>query len=320
MSLDALGITGLVNKTLLIDGDIIVYQTCCIFNDDDDLSRRQIARNISNKIDKIMEAADCNTFMFFLTTKFNFRDDLVSDYKANRLDIDRPVNLSWAKRFTIQKFNAHFVKGLEADDLIGIYYKENCVIWSLDKDLRQIPGEHLDDETQKVITITQEGKLVEKKWVTETGNKRSKIMFEGTIGLYFQMLTGDSTDYILGCAKRLDTVIKSGPKIGTTKLKRVGVGPKAAYNGIIKTILQNSNMSAEKAVLMYVVEQYKAIWGSSWKVNLETQANLLYMVRMKRGDVFRRWTVDGRKEYFHLIEGKILTEEVYINDYSKTTE
>lgn len=318
MSLEALGIIGHRSKTLLIDGDIIVYQPCCIFNEDTDDARRQIARHISNKVDKLMEDAGCDRFIMFVTTKFNFRDMLVDDYKANRLEVERPVNLAWAKRWAIAKLSNFYRKGLEADDLLGIYTGEDTVIWSTDKDLRQIPGEHLDEETREIITITTEGRLEEKHWVTEQGNKRNKIYFEGLIGLYYQMLVGDPTDNIIGCAKREPVTTKSGPNKGQVNIKRVGVGPKAAYNAIIKSIMLDIKNPAEQA-LKAVIAEYKKKFGDEWQVNLETQANLLYMVReMPTESLIKRWTVDGRDEYFDIDEGVIITKEVFLNDYQES--
>ena len=311
-----LGLIGVEEKTLLIDGDIIIYQPCCIFNEDSDQARRQIAKNISNKVDKLMEESGCNRFIMFVTTKFNFRDHLVDDYKANRVDTERPVNLAWAKRWAVAKLSNFFVKGLEADDLLGIYTGKNTVIWSTDKDLRQIPGEHLDEETREVFTIKEEGRLEEKFWVTEAGNKRNKIYFEGLIGLYFQMLTGDATDNIIGCAERKMVVAKSGKNKGVASLKRVGVGPKAAYNGIIKNIMSDMSAPPEKKALEYVINCYKDLFKEDWQVKLETQANLLFMVRQMKGDLFRRWTYDGRKEYFNLKTNKIMTLEEVQNGSS----
>ena len=314
MSLEDLGIIGHKSKTLLIDGDIIIYQPCCIFNEDDDQSRRQIAKHISNKVDKLMADAGCDRFMMFVTTKFNFRDQLVDDYKANRIEVERPVNLAWAKRWAVAKMTNFFKKGLEADDLLGIYTGEDTVIWSTDKDLRQIPGEHLDEETREIITITENGRLEEKHWITEQGNKRNKIYFEGLIGLYYQMLIGDSTDNIIGCAKREEVVVKSGKNKGQVVTKRVGVGPKKAYTGIIGAIMSDINADPAEKALEYVISEYKKRFGDEWQVNLETQGNLLFMVRQMHKNYIRRWTYDGRKEYFNLDTGKILTRDQFLID------
>ena len=294
MSLEDLGLTDyvVIDKTLIIDGDIIVYRPCCIYNEDDDQSRRLISKAINNAIDKLMLAAGCNTYIMFVTTKFNFRDQLVNDYKANRSEVERPINLAYAKRWATQNLNTHFHKGLEADDLLGIHMTENTVLWSLDKDLRQIPGKHLDDETQQVIEVT-EGGVIE--------DRGKKVYFNGTIGLYFQMLTGDSTDHIVGCGKRVPAMYKSGAKKGQSYVKRQGVGPKAALNLLVAAgTLENA--------LKVVIEEYKKIHGKDWQSHLETQANLLFMVRKIDGEIIKRWTYDGRSEYFDLIKGVILDD------------
>tara|TARA_R110000737_G_scaffold37736_3_gene57591 strand:- start:2983 stop:3888 length:906 start_codon:yes stop_codon:yes gene_type:complete len=294
MSLEDLGLTdyAVIDKTLIIDGDIIVYRPCCIYNEDDDQSRRLISKAINNAIDKLMLAAGCNAYIMFVTTKFNFRDQLVDDYKFNRNDVERPINLTYAKRWATTNLNTHYHKGLEADDLLGIHMTDNTVLWSLDKDLRQIPGKHLDDETQQVIEVTEEG-------VIEDRGK--KVYFNGTIGLYFQMLTGDSTDHIVGCGKRVPAMYKSGAKKGQSYVKRQGVGPKAALNLLVAAgTLENA--------LEVVIEEYKKIHGKDWQSQLETQANLLFMVRKQDGEIIQRWTYDGREEYFDLIKGVVIND------------
>ena len=316
MSLNELGIIGMSEDTLLIDGDIVIYQPCCIFNEDDDASRVQIKKHINNKIDRMMENSGCSQYIMFVTTKDNFRDQLVDNYKANRTDVERPINLVWAKRWSLHALNSFFHKGLEADDLLGIYAKEDTVIWSLDKDLRQIPGRHLDDATGEVITISEEGRLELKQWVTESGNARKKIYFEGTVGLYFQMLIGDSTDNIIGCGKKADVVTKSGPNKGKVVNKRVGIGEMKALNIITTAIMNKGSRTLLEASLDAVIAEYKIVHGTDWKFHLETQANLLFMIREQDGEIIKRWTVDGRNEYFDLEAGKIVTEGVYLADYS----
>lgn len=308
MSFDDLGITDYKSKTLIIDGDIVVYQPCCVFNSDDDQSRRQIIKNIDSKIDRLMSAADCDKYILFLTTKFNFRDDLVYDYKANRDDVDRPVNLAWAKRWAMEKLNSYYHKKLEADDLLGIHMAEDTVLWSLDKDLRQIPGKHLDDASMEVIEVSEEGTLRIDKWVTASGKKKSKVYFDGTIGFYYQMLIGDSTDHILGCAVREKAIRKSGPDKGKEYIRRKGVGSTAAVKMLTNAALNKGNRTTLEAALATVIAQYKKVHGKDWQHHLETQANLLYMVRWQDGEIIKRWTYDGRDEYFDLIKGVVLTD------------
>ena len=272
------------NKTLLIDGDIIVYRPCCTFNEDDNDSRQKIANNIRNKVTELMVDAGCSEYRFFVTTKQNYRDHLVDDYKANRVDKDRPVNLAWAKRWAVDNLDAEFVPFLEADDLLGIHQTEDTVIWSLDKDLRQIPGNHLDEASRYVIRVDEEGALVK---------LGSKIKFNGGKGFLFQLLIGDSTDYILGCGVRVPADTKMGEK-------RKGIGASKAYNMLIGKSYSEG--------LEVVKMAYKDIHGDNWQQALETQANLLFMIREQQGELVKLWTFDNRREILNIKTGLILDD------------
>ena len=282
---------------LNIDTDSIIFAQCCIFNDDSDSDRQRIARGTRRKVKELMLDAGCDDYTCFLTTKTNFRDDLVNDYKANRdkVKTPRPINLAWGKRWCVQNLNTVYQDKLEADDLLGIYDGEKTIIWSIDKDLRQIPGKHLDDATRKVVTITETGVLID---------RGKKVYFDGLAGFYFQCLTGDDTDYIVGCGKREPCVYKTGPNKGQAYIKRKGVGPKLALKIIVKAAVAGGDPNQN--MLDAVVEQYKLIHQKTWQIHLETQANLLFMVREKHGCVIRRWTYDGRAEFFDLTQGAIL--------------
>lgn len=301
MSLEDLGLIDyeVIDRSLHIDGDIVIYQPCTIFNEDDDQSRRMIIKYVNKKIEDLMNAAGCNTYIMFVTTKFNFRNHLVDDYKANRDDKERPVNLAWAKQWAVSKLNTHFVKWMEADDLLGTHQTDTSVIWSLDKDLRQISGAHLDDATMKLVNISENGSLRRDVILKPNGKvKKTKYHFTGLIGLYFQLLTGDTTDWIVGCGKRVTKVYKSGPKKGGEYIARVGVGPGQAFD-----ILVGSG-SVEQG-LKAVADEYYKLHQTDWQKQLETQANLLFMVREHEGDIIKRWTYDGRDEYMDITTGEM---------------
>lgn len=323
MSLADLGIEGgyeVSGRTLILDGDIVLYRPCCTFNEDSDWARRKIQGKVNELIDALMLAADCDTYILFLTTKFNVRDYYVDDYKANRADVERPINLKWAKEWAVSKLNSHFHRYLEADDLLGIYMTKHpdSVIWSLDKDLRQIPGKHLDDKTRLVVEVTEKGQIYQYTYMTDSDNpkEKKKIYFDGTLGLYFQMLTGDSTDWILGCGKRVTKVYKSGAKKGQEYIARVGVGPGAALKILDKATagLESTDEVLAEAQ-QAVIDEYKKVHGQDWQKHLECQANLLFMVRKLDGEIIQRWTVDDRVELFDVSKG------VYVNGINpKDTE
>jgi len=281
-------------KTLNADGDILIYKPCCVFNDDDDGDRRQIARLIRKQINQLVIEAGCDDYSIFLTTKINFRDFLVGDYKENRKDTERPVNLAWAKRWTVKNLDSIWCEGLEADDLLGIYQNDNTVLWSPDKDLRQIPGAHLDDATRKIIQITDAGILED---------RGKKAYFTGMTGFYYQCLIGDGADYIVGCGKRVPADTKSGNR-------RVGIGHKAACQIVFKAALSDKDNQLE-AIKKAVAASYYKLHGKNWQKELEIQANLLWMVREQSKDIIKRWTYDGRDEYMNINTGVIITDESY---------
>ena len=190
--------------------------------------------------------------------------------------------------------------------MLGTHQTETSVIWSLDKDLRQIPGYHLDDATQKVIEVTEVGRLED---------RGKKVYFDGTIGFYYQLLIGDNTDHIVGCGKRVEKVYKSGEKKGQTYTARVGVGSKAALKLIMSAVMSCRGQLdlMLPVVLDSIIKEYASRFGDGWQEMLETQANLLYMVRYQDGEIIRRWTFDGREEYFDLVKG------VIIHDYDPPT-
>lgn len=288
---------------LNIDGDLLVYKACAVMDEDTDSARKGIAKLLARQVATLQRDAGADDYTLFLTTKLNFRDHFVDDYKANRDKTVRPVNLKWAQTWAWQNLQGKIHKYMEADDLLGSHQTDSTVIHSTDKDLRQIPGKHLDDSTRKVFEIGDMGKL-------ET--RGDKEYFEGTMGLYFQMLTGDSTDWIVGCGKRKLIEIKSGPNKGNMKLRRVGIGPKDAMQRILK-VLVTAKMSkqddevAKRMVLDMILREYKRVYGQEEGLkNLEIQANLLYMIREQHGDVVRRWTYDNRVEYFDITTGETL--------------
>ena len=297
------------DRVLGIDGDIILYKPCCVLNDDSDMDRAKIAEIVQSQIQQMLIDARCDKYYFFVTTSTNFRDHIVDDYKANRKDVVRPVNLKWAKQWAVANLNAVWKAGMEADDLLGIFAEQHDhpVIWSLDKDLRQIPGEHLDDETRQIVTVTKLGKLQD---------KGKKTYFDGGCGFYYQLLVGDGADHIIGCGARVTKVYKSGKKKGESYVARSGVGPKEALGIITEAVVSvlNGTDSLKLATVHAAVgAKYKELHGANWQVELENNANLLFMVREMREDVvpsgvIKQWTYDGRDSYMNIKTGVVFND------------
>ena len=131
----------------------------------------------------------------------NFRKDLYPKYKANRPELKPEIKkaLNIGHKYMIEKYDAVMADNMEADDLVCIWAHEarememQYVIVGIDKDLKQIPGNHYN-----------------------FGKKVHDFVDDDTAhyNLMLQCLTGDGSDNIPG--------IKGiGPKKGEVLLRGV---------------------------------------------------------------------------------------------------
>jgi len=151
-------------------------------------------------------------FEVYLTSDSLFRDDISPLYKKSREGIARPENLKGSKEWLEKTHNAMTIPGYEADDLLAMQATDlgptDCVIVSLDKDLKQIRGEHYDFSKDTYVTIDEH---------------------EARQNFWTQALVGDSTDDIPGIAgvgpvtakKILSTL---GPEDGDPEYYKVVLG------------------------------------------------------------------------------------------------
>lgn len=100
---------------------------------------------------ELQNAADTPEVLFtFSDPDDNFRKSIAgADYKSNRADSRKPLAY-WDTRARCEEtFASRMIPSLEADDVMGILMTEqpgDFILWSLDKDLKQIPGLHLVDD------------------------------------------------------------------------------------------------------------------------------------------------------------------------------
>lgn len=176
---------------LLIDGDMIVHRSTVVVEKDTRfLDRYHILFSdfndawgvLQDTLSDITDAAGTDDVVFYFSDpELNWRKELVDpDYKSNRKGTRKPLAY-WSVVEEIERlYPTDRRPMLEADDLLGIaqtcgLHGETC-IWSLDKDLKQVPGLHLRDD--EIIEITKE---------------------EADRFHLFQTLAGDVTDGYSGC-------------------------------------------------------------------------------------------------------------------------
>jgi len=210
----------------LIDGDIVAYraavgmQTRHVWGDgvvSTDVDPREAASAALQTIEAWMRLARCNDALVAFTGKDNFRKRILPTYKANRAGNVKPL----AYRPTVEAVEAAFpcrtIWGLEADDVLGILATRDAysdaIVVSLDKDLRTIPGRHLNPlkEDKPVLRSVY---AADAQWLMQT-------------------LTGDTSDGYTGIPrvgpKKAEAIL--GGDVKAISLRRetaVGLWPRVA--------------------------------------------------------------------------------------------
>jgi len=193
-----------MTQKMLIDADIIVYQAAAIcehiveFADElhvlySDVKEAKVILDERLATFEEDTGIACDDMVFCFSDKKNFRKDVLPTYKGNRKETRKPMAYQPLKLWVEQDYNCVTMPGLEGDDVIGIMATDpsdnnDYIIWTIDKDLNQIPGKHwaLDE-------------------VREIGEEEAHRFH------MLQTLMGDATDGYSGCpgigAKRADAIL-----------------------------------------------------------------------------------------------------------------
>jgi len=173
---------------------------------------------------------------YITTCSKNFRKKISKDYKKNR----KKNNYVWMIRNYYMNNGSFYSNTLEADDLIADRVeelgRENCVIISIDKDMKTVGGYYwsymkgklkdengkylvVNPETGEIIDLSQDNyklvrdenknynvycseEIVAENVVFQKGYLHNKVQFitkeEAELNFYSQMLIGDTSDNIKG--------------------------------------------------------------------------------------------------------------------------
>lgn len=203
-----------MSRTVIIDGDVVVYRVAEAVADTFDMSTEEddeyIYRNIgwANKqaaadtadrmIDEICKACKADKLVICLSDmESNFRKVLNPSYKGNRKSI-KPILYNWLRQYLTDNYKIYERPTLEADDVIGILatsdkiIKGDKVVWSLDKDFKTVPCKF--------------------HRASPNGKDKSEIITKEAADWWFmyQTLIGDRIDGYTGC-----------PLIGTKRAKKI---------------------------------------------------------------------------------------------------
>jgi 5'-3' exonuclease len=185
----------------------------------------------------------------------NFRDAVAQtrEYKGTRKP-DKPYHYKNLINHVLSAYDFHVdtSRGIEADDAMCIYQSSSAplttIICSRDKDLKQVEGWHYGWECGRQpawgpILVDRLG-FLEK-------TPKGKVRGGGSKFFYYQMLTGDTVDNIVGA---------------------MGRGPAFAYN-----LLKDA--TSEREMYELTSEVYVKTNGEEWEKTYREMADLLWMIR-----------------------------------------
>lgn len=215
----------------LIDGDIVSY-SCAAFNEE--WGWDACRDDIDGMLTRIMDTTGANEARIFISGGNNFRYQIYPEYKANRKDSVDPIYRQDANAYLVTDYGAEVTDGYEADDAIGIAATKlgsNCIICSIDKDLKQIPGNHYNwrkDEFSVVNSV------------------------DGLQSFYRSILTGDRTDNIISGLKRVGPVTAAKIINDLTNEVDMFLACQAMYNDDTRLLMNGQ--------LLWILREENQMW------------------------------------------------------------
>lgn len=188
----------MANETLLIDADILIYRVGFGAQSKEEVKPAEMVVTwVDNIINDMKTKLQSDKVECFLTrpgkTNFRYNRATLLPYKGNRTDASRPVLYVDIYNHIITSYKTFEAIDCEADDLMGLRHTEGCdtIICTIDKDLRMLPGKYYNFVEDTLETLDDYGNL-------QLVNNNRKLIGEGLMWFYAQMLLGDRVDNIPG--------------------------------------------------------------------------------------------------------------------------
>lgn len=257
-------------RVLGADGDGLAYY--CAGNDE--CSAGQARINLIDKLRAARDAAGAESVRVLLTASGSHKGHRYAvakakPYQGQRDGARRPNNWLFLRELLEagdlpEGMTVEASSDREADDLFAWHAVRNpeFVILTQDKDMRMVPGWHMDWLTHTLFHVDQgvweavhDGKVYGRKW------------------FWMQMLHGDTADNIPGLPFYTDgSIVKSGPNKGEIKQIRCGEKSDAVVN-------QLAQVHSDMGAILLLRNLYETCYGERWLVEMLEQGVLLWMRR-----------------------------------------
>jgi DNA polymerase-1 len=261
-----------LDRKLLADGDGLAYY--CGGNDDTSVG--QAKSNLIAKLDSARRVVGAKSIRILLTESgsnkgHRYAIARVKPYQGQRAGSRRPKNWEYLRELMESgrlPFELETTAVAEADDLFGWWgynYPDEVVHYTQDKDMRMIPGWHLDWVSHRMHTVGYKRSMYVHRELAPSIIALDSVFNEKQYGpkwFWLQMLHGDGADYIPGLPKYKTVDAKGKPA-----LKPVG------------EVTANLLLDTDRPYHEVVAELYRGYYGERWLVEMLEQACLLWMRR-----------------------------------------
>lgn len=246
-------------RVLLMDGDGLCYY--CAGNDDTDVG--QARANLNERIRQALSASGAERVEILMTGKGSPKGDRyyiarAKVYQGQRSSDRRPKNWVYLRQLLNAsslttpsgEIGIHTEYYMEADDCFAVREAElgaeNIVIHTQDKDMRMIPGWHLNWDDWSMFYLApgtwkavHNGKVFGRQW------------------FWLQMMHGDQADNIPGLPFYLDgSIVKSGPNKGQEKVIKVG--------GKAEILADLDGITNDRAAAQWAYQLYKTCYKTEF--------------------------------------------------------
>jgi hypothetical protein len=266
------------NRILLVDGDGLCYY--CAGNDDTDVGTARA--NLISKVKRAAELVGAGHIKILVTGSgsnkgHRYAIARVKPYQGQRAGSRRPKNWEALRELLATGFNGVEIETTytaEADDLFGWYaynYPDDVVILTQDKDMRMLPGVHLDWVTNRIHKVEHSLTDVRHEYRMYNRKVHDSVFNDKQYGprwFWLQMLHGDTADNIPGLPLAR---IKYGGSWVDAGYSLNKVGEAAAVKILAGQVVPVGEV---------VAEAYLSNYGQRWLVEMLEQACLLWMRRI----------------------------------------
>lgn len=267
------------NRILLADGDGLAYYCAGKDGSDAGEARKQLVAKVKSAA-RMVGAEYIKVLLTDPASHKGHRYAIarVKPYQGQRSGSRRPDNWLALRDFMDGSglpFDRDASLVAEADDLFGWYsynYPDDVVHYTQDKDMRMLPGLHLDWVSHRLHKVEYSLDMFRERERMYNINVHDSMFNEKQYGpkwFWMQMLHGDSADNIPGLP--LATIKYGGSAVDPKySLNRVG---EAAANKIFAG-------HVGQAYHDIVAAAYRSYYGERWLVEMMEQACLLWMRRV----------------------------------------